>query len=251
MKEFVVDEIPGISFNLFSITHLICLSILVIGLILIYFNRHRIENISKPTKTKIKILMISIWLLNRFIYVGSYMYFGIYDWKENLPLHFCFVTGYLFIIAIIFKKKNLLKIVYFFAFMGPFTATIWPDLKSSFDYLIFYEFFISHHLFVLFMFFILYMENIRIVKNDLYKGIFWANVLFLGAFIFNNYFGTNYIMSEELPDHILTLYPFLENINYPIIILELTGLVVIFLSYIPVYLRNKENKRLQDKKSLL
>ena len=251
MREFVVDDFPGISFNLFGITHLLCLTILVVGLILIYIYRNKIENLSKFTKTKIKITMVIIWLLNRFIYVGSYMHFGIYDWKANLPLHFCFVTGYMFVIGILFKKKNLLKIVYFFAFMGPFTATIWPDLRSSFDYFIFYEFFISHHLFVLFMFFTFYMEKIKIVKNDLYKGIFWANVLFLFVFIFNNYFGTNYIMSEKLPDHILTLYPFLKSINYPIIILEVTGLVVIFLSYIPVYLRNKENKSLQDKKSLL
>ncbi|MGE5456081.1 MAG: TIGR02206 family membrane protein [Ignavibacteriales bacterium] len=251
MREFVVDEVPGISFNLFSITHFVCLSILLVGLILIYINRHKIEKLSKPTKTKIKIIMVSIWLLNRLVYIGSYMYCGIYDWRTNLPLHFCFITGYLFVIAILFNKKDLLKVVYFFAFMGPLTATIWPDLRSSFDYLIFYEFFISHHLFVLFIFFLFYMENLKIGKNDIYKGIFWANVIFLGAFVFNNYFGTNYIMSEELPDHILKLYPFLKSINYPIIILELTGLTVAFLSYIPVYLRNKENKRLQDKESLL
>ncbi|MDD2435358.1 MAG: TIGR02206 family membrane protein [Bacilli bacterium] len=251
MREFFVDELPGISFELFGLIHFACLLILIGGLILIYINRHKISNLSSKTKKRIVIIMIVTWLLNRFIYMGSYLYYGIYIWRNDLPLHFCFITGYLFIYSLIFKKKEVFKIVYFFAFMGPFTATIWPNLTSSFDYFIFYEFFISHHFFVLCTFFIFYMHNIKIKKTDLYKSIVYANIVFLGAFIFNNIFNTNYIMSESLPEHVLMLYPFLRNINYPIVVLEITALIITLLAYIPVYLKNTENKHLHQEKNLL
>ncbi|MDD4607591.1 MAG: TIGR02206 family membrane protein [Bacilli bacterium] len=251
MREFFIDELPGIGFELFGLIHFMCLFILIGGLIVIYLNRDKISKLSSKMKKKITIAMVSIWLINRFIYMGSYIYFGIYDWRNDLPLHFCFISGYLFVYSLLFNNKKVFKVVYFFAFIGPLTATIWPALTSSFDYFVFYEFFISHHIFVLFTFFVYYMNNVKINKNDLYKSIFWANIVFLVAFVFNTIFGTNYIMSETLPDHVLELYPFLRHINYPIVILEIAGLVVAMLAYIPVYFKNTENKHLQDGKSLL
>ena len=47
-------------------------------------------------------------------------------------------------------------------------------------------------------------------------------------------------MTNELPEHILTLYPFLRKINNPILILEVTGMLAFLIALIPVYFRNKE-----------
>ena len=241
MREFFLDEVPGISFNLFGITHIMCLLVLFGGLLLIYLFQDKIAKISEKDAKKIKLGMIGVWLFNRFLYVGSYIYYGIYTWKEDLPIHFCFITGYLFVLYVLTNKKSLFKLTYFMAFVGPLTATIWPDLTSSFDYYIFYEFFTSHHLFVLFVFFVYYMDKVKITKKDMWKSFTFANGVFLFAIIFNQLFGTNYIMSKELPQHVLNLYPFLEYINKPIVILEIVGFIVMLLAFIPVYFKNKKN----------
>lgn len=241
MREFFVDEVVGIKFELFGLIHLICLSVLFIGLFLIYSNQDKISKISEITAKKIKTGMISIIMINRIIYIGTQMIYGIYTWKEDLPLHFCFITGYLFIYYLITKKEKVFKTVFFFAFMGPFTATIWPDLKSSLDYFVFYEFFISHHLVVLSVFFIYYLDKIKIEKKDIIRTFVFANLIFIFAIIFNKLFQTNYIMSEELPEHILELYPFLNNFNNPIITIIVAGMIAMSLAYIPVYLKNKNN----------
>lgn len=240
MREFFIDEIAGMKFELFGPIHFMCLIILFAGLILIFINQDKISKISKKTANKIKWAMLAVWFTNRCIYMGSYMYYGVWSWKEDLPLHFCFVTGYLFLTYIITKKKDIFKLVYFFVFAGPLTATIWPDLVSSFDYYVFYEFFISHHLFILFVFFTFYMDNIKIEKYDILKALVWSNLLFIFAIVFNGICGTNYIMSKELPEHIIRLYPFVKYFNYPIIILEVVGIAMLWVAYIPVYLKNKK-----------
>ena len=60
-------------------------------------------------------------------------------------------------------------------------------------------------------------------------------------------FGTNYIMQNSLPEFIMNLYPFLYYFNYPIILLEAVGLSVMFVAYIPIYLKNKEKDKIPEK----
>lgn len=86
-----------------------------------------------------------------------------------------------------------------------------------------------------------YLDDVEIKIGDLLKAIMYANLLFVIMYLFNNVFGTNYIMSKQLPNHILKLFPFLNRINTPIIILEIAGLVVALIAYIPVYLKHKDS----------
>ena len=241
MKEFFLDKEIGIPFACFTFPHLICLAILFIGITLTYLNQDKLPKTDNKTKNKVRIIMATVLLINRFIYMGSYIYYGVYDWKVHLPIHFCFITGYLFIAYLFTKKEWLYKLAYFFIFAGPLTATFWPDLKSSFDYYVFYEFFISHHMLFIFMFIIFYMDNIKMNIKDMWKAIIGANLIFLFAIIFNSIFGTNYIMSNKLPDHILGMYPFLKYLN-PIFVLELAGSFFCSLGYFPIYLKNKKQK---------
>lgn len=244
MKEFFVNEKIGIPFHLFDLTHISLILVLVITLTLIILNRNNLSNIKN--KKRLKILFAVILLSNMCILYGSYLLYGVYDWKLHLPLHFCFITGNLFSLSMIFNLKKLYKVTYFWVFVGPLPAIIWPDNTSCFDNYLFYHYIISHHCLLIFNLIVYYMERIKIEKKDIFKSLLCANVVFGIMIIFNMIFGTNYIMSQELPEHIIKLYPFLKAINYPILLLELTGLVVMIISYIPVYFRNKEYKKIGE-----
>lgn len=240
MKQFFLNQNHTIPFKLGGIIHIGCILFLILSIVMIYKNRERITKIKR--KQLIKNIMFIILIANMLTYYSSYIYYGVYNWKVHLPLHFCFISGGLFMIYLITKNIKVYKVVYFFALMGPLPAVLFPDLTTSFDSFIFYQYFISHHLFIIFSFFVYYLDDVNIKIKDLLATLICANAIFLIMYIFNNIFGTNYIMSQQLPTHVLKLFPFLTGFNSPILILEITGTVVAFIAYIPVYLKHREDK---------
>ena len=246
MREFFVDQIPGMQFTLFGPLHNALTFIVILGLYLIYYYRDEIRKISSKNKTILTYSFIIILYFNMFIYYNGFSYYGIYSWKNHLPIHFCYISSFSFMIAILLNKKNWLNVIYFFTFIGPLPAILWPKMVSSFDSFIFYQWIISHHFFLLGSFFIYYMYDLEITKKDFIKVFFVANLVFIGATIFNYLFDTNYIFSNEIPEYVFRLYPFLKSFNYPIILLEVTGMIMALVAYIPVILKNKEREKTQN-----
>jgi hypothetical integral membrane protein (TIGR02206 family) len=241
IKEFFVDDIVGIPFKIFDVTHLSLLTILIFGLYLLYTNREKLSNMDPSIKRNISLILISIMFINMTIYYSKLVYYQDYTWKVHLPFHFCFISGYLYMYSVLFEKKDIYKIIYFFAFMGPLPAVVFPDLRSSFDAFIFYQYFISHHFFILASMFTFYAYKIEITNKDALKSYLSAILIFISMFFFNNVFGTNYIMQRQLPDHIIRLFPFLTRINNPILLLFVSGTLIFTLAYIPIYYNNKNS----------
>lgn len=242
MREFILGTNTDYPFVLFSATHYLWIIIPIVVICFMHKYRDKLYNLSCKTKRRISLMFVIFMLLNIEFYHLSKVIYGAYDWKVHLPFHFCFISGYLFMYAVLFKKKGLYKITYFLAYMGTIPTMLMPDLKESFDSFIFYSSFISHHVFMIGIMFIYYAYNFKIDFRDMINTFKLANVIFGVMFIFNMIFGTNYIMQKELPNHVLELLPFLYNFNYPIIVLELTGIIVMFIAYIPIYFnKQKQN----------
>lgn len=240
MKNFFIEDKLTGNFQLFGPLHLSLIIILIIGIILLIKNKNKLENLSEKTKDKIRIAIVIIMFLTMLIYYTSKVVYGVYDWKVHLPFHFCYIAGFLFMYAIFFKKWNLYKISYFMSFMGPIPAIIWPELYRTFDCFIFYQYIITHHFFLLSSIFILLAYKQKIEKKDLGKAIQVVLGIYIFMAIFNSIFHTNYIFSSEIPPHVIELYPFLKSFNYPIIIIFITGLVMLFLPYIFAKYINKK-----------
>lgn len=241
MKNFFIDDQSISKFQLFGFLHISLMVLLIIGILLLVVNKEKIAKMNEKIKDKIRISIALILFLNMTIYYLTRIIYGVYDWKVHLPLHFCFIAGYLFMFAVIFKKWKLYKISYFMAFMGPLPAIIWPELYRTFDTYIFYQYLISHHFFLLSNLFILYAYSIKITKKDFIKTIIVVFTLFICMAIFNFFFHTNYIFSTEIPPHVLELYPFLVKFNYPVILIFLIGLIIMFLAYAFYLLTTKKN----------
>lgn len=239
MREFFVDEVVGIPFSMFCKIHLILIMMTVFLFFLIVINQKRIFALKERTKKKIRIIVAIIMFLNMVIYYNGFAYYEIYDVKEHLPLHLCFIAGFTYMFALITGNAKLYKITYFLSFVGPLPAILWPDIRSV-DSFIFIQFIISHHFFLLSSFFLYYAYNIQITKKDMWKTFFITNAIFLFMIGFNSVFGTNYIMSKSFPEPFLNVYPFLRSFDYPVLLLELAGFIVMWIAYIPVYFRNKK-----------
>lgn len=225
IKEFFSTErgsVPFFHFKLFGFWHILLLLFLIGGLLFIYYRKDQLKKWNRNEK-KSRIAMASILLSNMLIYYGSKIIEGTWNFKVHLPLHFCFISGFLFMFALYTNNKKLFRTTYFFSFAGPLPAILLPDLTCGMDRFIFWQFFISHHIFLLFSVYTYYVLDWKIEKGDAKRAFFHANIIFALVFLFNQIFKTNYIMTENLPAHVIKLMPFLKNIDFPIVWLELAG----------------------------
>ncbi|MDF2865305.1 MAG: Integral rane protein [Clostridia bacterium] len=236
MKEFFT-EIGGTPFVLFGPMHIFLSVTTVVIALLIFKYKDKLRTLK--FKENIRYILAAILFINMSVYYISKIILKTYDWRLDLPLHFCFITGYIFMYVLITGNRKLYSIIYFFTFVGPIPAIIWPDLKFDYDRLIFWQFIISHHFMLLSSIYVLVVLKYKIHKKDILKAYVTGNLIVFVMAIFNGIFNTNYIMMGQLPAHIYRIYPFVEYMP-PIFWLELVALTAIFIAYIPAYLLNKK-----------
>ena len=240
MREFFVDEIIDVPYVFLDWQHIICLSLLLIIFTIIVLNKNKISNLTLKIKDKVSFICILVMFINMVLYYGSKVVYGTFNWKVDLPFHLCFISNFLFMYTVIKKNDKLYKWVYFLAFIGPLPAILWPDNPSGYNSFNYYHQFFSHHFYLLSNMFVLYAYNWKIAKKDMLLAYLYTSLIFWFFVLFNYIFGTNYIMSSNLPPHILKIYPWVKHINYPIVILEIVGILGILVCYIPIYFINKK-----------
>lgn len=250
MREFFVDEVVGIPFHMFGMVHLILIIVTAVCFFIIYKNRNGIYHLKETTKNKIKVFTMVLMFLNMVIYYNGYAYYGVYNWKVHLPFHLCFISGFLYMYTLLTKNGKLYHLTYFLAYIGPVPAILLTDLKSI-DAYVFIQFIISHHFFLLSNLFMYYAYNIKIEKKDIFRTFAIVNGIFFFMIVFNMIFDTNYLMVNGLPEAVERQFPFLKSIDHPAWILEITGILMLFLSYIPVALRNQEQNEIVAKEVYL
>lgn len=240
LREFFVNEQPKFLFKQFGLIHNIFIMVVIVGMIMIYINRNRIGKI--PKKISLRILKVSavILLINMIIFTVGNLYYGSFDYTKHLPLHLCFIANYMFMVGILFNKEGLLKYTIFLCFIGPIPAILWPDLVSTIDNFDFWQYVISHHFFILVSFFSYYALAYKVNFKDFINTFVLTNILMIVMYPFNKIFKMNYIFSTQIPDNVLSLYPWLKYFP-PMLVLEITGLVIAgSIYYFIIKKRNEE-----------
>lgn len=238
MKEFFT-EIGGTPFVLFGSLHMFISIVTIVMALLIFIYRDKLKTLK--WKENIRYILAGVMFTNMSVYYISKIILKTYDWKIDLPLHFCFITGFTFMYLLITGNKELYKVIYFFTFVGPITAIIWPDIKFGYDRLIFWQFVISHHFMLLSSMYVLTVLEYKICKKDILKAYVVGNTIVVIMAMFNGIFKTNYIMMGQLPEHIYRIYPFVKYMP-PLFWLELVALGAMAIAYIPAYLINRSEK---------
>lgn len=207
---------------------------------LIYCFRYQLKEWKH--RENVRYVMAGILFANMTIHYASKIVLGTYDWKIDLPLHLCFLTGYAMMFILVSGNfKNMYSFIYFFTFVGPLPAMIWPDLSYSYDSFVFYQFVISHHFMILCSIYCLFVLEYKVRARSIVWAIVGGNILVGAMYVFNKTFGTNYIMMESLPDQLYEIYPFLYALP-PVFWLELVGVLAIAAAYIPAYIQNRSQR---------
>lgn len=230
----------GTKFNMFGKLHITISIVTVLLALCIFIFRDKLKTFKY--KDKMRYVIAAILFLNMTVYYVTLAILDDYTLKTDLPLHFCFITGYLFMYILITNNRKLYKVVYFFTFIGPLPAMVWPDLPASYDRFIFYQFIISHHFMLLSSLYTLCVLEYKIERKDIIRAFLFGNVLANIMFVFNSIFQTNYFMMFVLPDIIYEIYPFTKSMP-PIFWLELVAIFALLTAYIPVCILNKQDKK--------
>lgn len=236
MREFFTELSGGTPFVIYGPLHMFISFVTIATALLLFMYRDKLRNFKY--KENVRYVLAAVLFMNMTVYYVSQIILGEYNWKIDLPLHFCFITGYTFMYILVTGNRKLYKVIYFFTFAGPVPAMIWPDLAYSYDRYIFWQFVISHHFMLLSSVYVLTVLDYKISKKDITVALIVGNILVGIITIFNNTFDTNYIMIGELPAQIYRMYPFVRLMP-PIFWLETVAIFAIVIAYIPAHLINK------------
>lgn len=194
---------------------------------------------------QIRIAMASLLALNMILHYGSRILLGVWSIDGDLPFHVCYVTNFAMIYILFTDNRNdIYKYFYYYTFIGPLPAIIWPDLDYSWQSFIFWHFIISHHVMLLISLYSLIVLEYKVDLKSMLPAFVAGNLYVAAVFGMNQLLGTNYIMMTELPEQLYEVYPFLEYLP-PLVWLELVGALVMLLAYIPAFFHNRNFRRKQ------
>ena len=203
--------------NIFSIYHILLVLITFLIVLLIIKYHKYFVGLSSSQKKKVRYLLAALLIANFALRRGSFLYYGVFDWKSHLDIGFCNITWAMFLIFSLTGSKKIYNICYYMTFIGPVSAILLPSVNLSPSNYSFFSFIIIHHLILIFNFVFYLSEGqeefgikgfipfitlyliIINVFNIIFKTDYNAPVSFVNSLILNNTFIHHLAQLEVFP----------------------------------------------------
>jgi hypothetical integral membrane protein (TIGR02206 family) len=236
-------DYSGGPFVLFETGHIITL-MLVAGLcLLVYLFRNRwTERGMKYTR----------WGLLALIYLceGSWQIWmwaiGAWTIQGMLPLWLCSVTSWTMPLLLLFRRRWYFEWVYFMGLMGASMALLTPDLMQyGFPHFRYIEFFTLHGAIIVAIIYMTSVEGFRPRWRSIPRAVIVTDVLWVICAIVNNLIGSNYLYTQgklSTP----SLLDYLGPHPYYLIWMEVIGIALCILLYLPFALNDRTRTRTGD-----
>lgn len=236
MKRFLLNtNTSNLIFESFSFIHIISIILVVIVFILILYNKKKLISINKSNKKIIRIIFGLILVIFYIIRRGSFLYYGVYNWKNHLSLGFCNMTSLLFIFYCFTGNKKIYNICYYCTFSGPLLSILIPSVNIGINNYAFINFIMIHHFIFLMNLLFCIFEKKKSSKKDFITAYIIMIMYMFFCYSFNYIFGTHYnYLDNFLNDYIRNLNFVSKIINYDslgFIILVMIGTGMVLLGY--------------------
>lgn len=234
MGEFFAWNYTGEPFRLFSLSHLIVLSVLVlVNLSIIYLWRNASPQVRRPFRYGLAALLI----LNEMAWHLWIWTTGNWTVQTMLPLHLCSLFVWISAIMLITKSYTLYEFAYFLGIGGATQALLTPSLGIyGFPHFRFFQIFIAHGSIVTAAIYMTVIEQYRPYWTSLLHAVVGANLYMLLVGLVNALIGSNYMFIAHKPDT-PSLLDVLGPWPWYILSAEAVGLAVGLLLYLPFALR--------------
>jgi hypothetical integral membrane protein (TIGR02206 family) len=237
MGEFLAWNYTGEPFRLFSLSHLIVLSVVVlVNLSIIYLWRNASPQARRAFRYGLAVLLI----LNEMAWHIWIWTTGNWTVQTMLPLHLCSLFVFISAIMLITKSYTLYEFAYFLGIGGATQALLTPSLGIyGFPHFRFFQIFIAHGSIVTAAIYMTAVEQYRPYWTSLLRAVVGANLYMLVVGLVNALIGSNYLFIAQKPDT-PSLFDVLGPWPWYILSAEAVGLAVGLLLYLPFALRDRK-----------
>ncbi len=229
MVNFFSAEWRGAPFVLFEPTHLLMLGLVAVFIVALT----RLRNASDVTRARIRVaLALALWINEAAWHVWKYS-IGQWTIQEMLPLHLCSILIWLSGFMLIFKNYSIYEFAYFLGIGAGINALLTPDVGIyNFPHFRYIQTFISHGLLVDAAIYMTVVEGFRPTWKSLLRVVVGINLYMFVLYFVNTAIGSNYMMVNAKPA-VRSLYDLMPPWPYYLIVVELLGLAISLLLYLP------------------
>lgn len=206
--------------------------ILIISTILIIIGIYKYKDKLKKFKY-IKGIIIGILFLNMIVFILGAILTGNFDIQLHIPIHYCYITGFIFMYMLLKDRKKWFNTLYYAIFFCTITVIIFQDPTVAYDRYQFILLIISHHFLLISSFYTLYVLEYPVNKKGYKSFIIYSVILYLSVFILNKIMETNYIFNSSFPNFVYEYFPFIKYLP-PLVWLILLSIPLLACAYIPI-----------------
>jgi hypothetical integral membrane protein (TIGR02206 family) len=238
MESFFTTNYTGKPFEFLGAAHIGALLCLVLLNLLLQGCKRMDESARKKVRV---ILAVILWLDEAAWHLWNIAY-GTWNIQEHLPLHACSILIWLAGFMLIFKVYGIYEFVYFMGIGGALQALFTPDIGIyGFPHFRFFQTFISHGLLVTSAIYMTTVEGMRPTWRSLVRVMVISNLYMAVVFVINQFIGSNYMFVAHKPVG-PTLLDMLPAWPWYIMYIELIGLVMFLLLYLPFAIQDWRRK---------
>lgn len=232
MSNWLYD--PSVTFEMWSVPHLITIGIIAA----ILFGIYTFKSSLIPYRKNIRITIGVCLLLSRISLDIWYVSTGVWSVEHALPLELCSIASLACGVMLLTKSRFLFKIFYFIAIGGALQAVLTPALDFGFPQYRYVQFFADHTMLMLAPLLLIWLYDFTITLKSVWKSFFALNIIAACIFFVNQMINANYMFLLHKPStpsilDVLGPYPFY------LLILEGIALGIFILLYLPFRKRTR------------
>ncbi|MCB5237780.1 TIGR02206 family membrane protein [Niallia circulans] len=225
-------------FELFSVSHLVMIGILITGGVLLAVFRNDIENRSGIVRFVFFLLLLGLeamyhyWMYKDRLWNATFM----------LPFHLCSISLVLCLLLLITKWELVFQVVYFIGIIGALMAIVTPELFFGYPHFRYFHFFVTHILIISTCLYFVLVHQYKPTKKGLFLSFAFLNSCAGLAWMVNKYTGGNYMFLASKPAN-GSLFDYLGPYPYYVLVLEVVALLLFLALLIPFRWKRGQQRR--------
>jgi len=235
LPAWLSGDYSGGAFVMFGWAHLAAL--LTAALFVGYFAWKR-DKLSGTARRRWRYGMAALLLINDLVRHVWYAVNGLWSVQIMLPLHLCSLMAYVTAYMLITLDYRAYEFMYFLGIAGGMQALMTPSLgQYGFPHYLFWQTYIWHGIIVVAALYMTFVEGYRPTLRSLGKVIIGTNIFLVIVAIANPLLGSNYMFIANKPLS-PTLLDYLGPWPWYILSMEIAGIALCSLLYVPFAVRN-------------
>jgi hypothetical integral membrane protein (TIGR02206 family) len=165
------------------------------------------------------------------------------QWEvADLPLQLCSLSTFLSLFLFLKPNQKVFNLLFFIGVLPAILSMVTPDIVYQFPHFRFLKYFLHHSAIPLAVLYFILFEGYRVPLKAILTGFITLNIIAVPVFFLNILLDTNFFFLAS-PSETETILSFFGSGIMYYVNLEIVGLIVFIITYIPMgILQIRENK---------